>query len=322
MSLNKIKVQLLFVFFVFMSLIYLKNQVFCYDFFGNCVQEPFGGDLKRYVDNHYNNSINSIHGLALFLTFSLTHSWLEFKNFLILFQLVFYAVLFFSGLRLFEKISFLKFNLFLFLIIFFPIYDGYSSIGLKQGLGIIFMLSSIFLVKKMFSFKSWCLIIPSIMSHYGFILFYFVFYISKFFSIKSLTILFLFSVIGYIFQLNGFLFYLVVEIFETMQKSLYVETWLRFNNEVNYFNVFFSFLPLLFFKNRQFRNFINKEIFFRKIYKFHLLFSSIIFLFFSEFYYINRFLSLTWVFYPFYLLIFIDISKLNYKFLNIKKQNT
>ena len=304
-------------------IIYLKNKVFCFDFFDNCLLEPFGGDLARYLKNHYNNKIGNFgdHGLALFITFSLTYSWLTFKNYLILFQLVFYSVLFFSGLKLFERISFLKFNCFVLILIFYPIYDGYSTVALKQGLGMIFMLPSIFLVKETFSFKSWLLIIASILSHYVFLLFYFVFYVTKFFSIRVLTNLFLVSIIGYILKFNGFLFELVVENFEPLYKNAYGITWLRHNDEIKYFYVIFSLLPLFFFQIKQIRNFINKTIIFRKIYKFHLLFSAIIFFFFSEFFYINRFLALTWIFYPFYLLIFIDITKLNYKFSKIKRLN-
>lgn len=323
MIVKKTTVKLFFLFFIFLLIVYLKNNVICFDFFSNCLLEPFGGDLARYSENHYNNKIGNIgdHGLALFLTFNLTYSWLTFKNYIILFQLVFYSVLFFSGLKLFKRVSFLKLNCFVLILIFYPIYDGYSTIALKQGLGMIFMLSSIFLVKETFSFKSWWLIIASVMSHYAFLLVYFVFYIVKFFSIRILTTLFLVSIVGYILKFNGFLFELVVEIFEPLYKSPYALTWLRHNSEVRYFFVIFSLLPLFFFQIEQFRNFINKSIIFRKIYKFHLLFSAIIFFFFSEFFYINRFLALTWIFYPFYLLIFIDISKLEYKFSKIKRIN-
>lgn len=322
MTIKKTNVKFFFLFFIFLLIVYLKNKVFCFDFFDNCTLEPFGGDLRRYLNNHYYNEIgSSVHGYVLYLTFNLTNSWLTFANYLLLFQLVFYSVLFFSALKLFERISFLKFNYFVLIIIFYPIYDGYSSIALKQGLGMIFMLSSLFLVKKTFSFKSWWLIIASIMSHFVFLIFYFAFYISKFFSIRILTNLFLVSIIGYILQFNGFMFELIVENFEPLYKSPYAVTWLRQNEEVKYFFVIFSLLPLFFFQIKQFKNFINKKIFFTKIYKFHLLFSAIIFFFFSEFFYINRFLSLTWIFYPFYLLILIDITKLNYKFSKIKHLN-
>ena len=184
MIIKKTNIKLLFLFFIFLLILFLKNNVFCFDFFNNCLQEPFGGDLKKYSENHYNKKIGNIkgHGLSLFLTFSLTNSWLTFKNYLILFQLVFYSVLFFSGLKLFERISFLKFNCFVLILIFYPIYDGYSTVALKQGLGMIFMLPSIFLVKETFSFKSWLLIIASILSHYVFLLFYFVFYVKNFFQ--------------------------------------------------------------------------------------------------------------------------------------------
>ena len=79
------------------------------------------------------------------------------------------------------------------------------------------------------------------MSHYVFLLFYFVLYISKFFSIKILTYLFVFCVLGYIFKLNGILFYYVIEYFEPLHQSMYHETWLRINPEVKYSFVAFSF---------------------------------------------------------------------------------
>ena len=314
MTINKNKFILFCLFFTFLFLIFLKNQVLCFAFFQNCTPQPFGGDLGRYQDNHYNNSIEgSIHGFTLSLIFYLTSKFIEFKDFITLYRLVFYAVIFLSGLKLLKDNSFLKFYLFLLVVFFYPFYDGYSSIGLKQGLGMIFMISSIFLVKKIYSIKSWSLIIASILSHYSLFLFYIIFYISKFFSMRFLIYLFLFSILGYISELNGFLFHLVVEIFEPMHQSLYTKTWLRFSDKIQFSYVIFSSIPLLFLSITKFKNFIVNDYVFNNLYKFHFLYCAIIFLFFSEFYYINRFLALSWILYPFYLLIFLNILNLRKK---------
>lgn len=313
MQIKKNNFYLLIFFFAYLLIIYSKNFIFCDLYYGKCIGEPYGGDLGRYHHGHYNDTIASHYGFSLYLVFNWVHSWLKFQYFLIIFQLIFYTVFFFSGLKFLKNFSLWKFIIFVFVIIFYPIYEGYSSIALKQGLGIIFMISSIFLVKKIYSFKSLFLILASIMSHYVFLLFYFVLYISKFFSIKILTYLFIFCVLGYIFSLNGILFDYVVEIFEPMYDAMYHETWLRKNSEVKYSFVFFSFFPLLLFLNIKFNTYASKDFLFKMFYKFHLLYCAIIFLFFSEFYYINRFLALSWIFYPFYLLTFLNITKFNFK---------
>ncbi len=317
MKIKKNNFYFLIFFFAYLSIIYLKNFIFCDLYFGKCIEEPYGGDLRRYLKGHYNDIIVHHSGFSLYLIFYWVHSWLKFQYFLIIFQLTFYSVIFFSGLQFLKNFSLGKFTIFTFIIIFYPLYEGYSIIALKQGLGIIFMISSIFLVKKIYSFKSFFLMLASIMSHYVFLLFYLVLYISKFFSIKFLTYFFIFCILGYIFRLNGFLFYYVIELIEPLHKSLYNETWFRINSEVKYSIVAFSFFPLLLYQNIKFRTYADKEFLFKMLYKFHLLFCAIIFLFFSEFYYINRFLVISWIFYPFYLLNFLNITKFNFK--TIKK---
>ena len=321
MKIKKNNFYLFIFFFVYLSIIYLKNFVFCDLYFGKCIEEPYGGDLKRYLNGHYNDQIANHYGFSLYLIFYWVHSWLKFQNFLIIFQLTFYSVIFFSGLKFLNNYSPWKFIIFTSVVIYYPLYEGYSTIALKQGLGIIFMLSSIFLIKKIYSFKFLFLILASIMSHYVFLLFYFVLYVSRFFSTKLLTYFFLFCVLGYIFRLNGFLFYYVIDYFEPLHKSMYHETWLRINPEVKYSFVAFSFFPLLLFQNIKFRTYAYKEFLIKMLYKFHLLFCAIIFLFFSEFYYINRFLILSWIFYPFYLLIFLNITKFNFKIIKRNPQN-
>ena len=321
MKIKKNNFYLLIFFFAYLSIIYSKNFIFCDLYFGKCIEEPYGGDLRKYLNGHYNDSFAHPYGFSLYLIFYWVHSWLKFQYFLIIFQLTFYSVIFFSGFQFLKNFSVWKFTIFTFVIIFYPIYEGYSLIALKQGLGIIFMILSIFLVKKIYSLKSLFLILASIMSHYVFLLFYIVLYISKFLSIKLLTYFFIICVLGYTFKFNGILFYYVREIFEPLHQSMYHETWLRINPEVKYSFVVFSFFPLLLYQNIKFRTYADKESLFKILYKFHLLYCAIIFLFFSEFYYINRFLVLSWIFYPFYLLIFLNITKLYFKSIKRNPQN-
>ena len=148
MQIKKNNFYLLIFFFAYLLIIYSKNFIFCDLYYGKCIGEPYGGDLGRYHHGHYNDTIASHYGFSLYLVFNWVHSWLKFQYFLIIFQLIFYTVFFFSGLKFLKNFSLWKFIIFVFVIIFYPIYEGYSSIALKQGLGIIFMISSIFLVKK------------------------------------------------------------------------------------------------------------------------------------------------------------------------------
>ena len=150
MKIKKNNFYLFIFFFVYLSIIYLKNFVFCDLYFGKCIEEPYGGDLKRYLNGHYNDQIANHYGFSLYLIFYWVHSWLKFQNFLIIFQLTFYSVIFFSGLKFLNNYSPWKFIIFTFVVIYYPLYEGYSIIALKQGLGIIFMLSSIFLIKSDF----------------------------------------------------------------------------------------------------------------------------------------------------------------------------
>jgi hypothetical protein len=113
--------------------------------------------------------------------------------------------------------------------------------------------------------------------------------------------------------LNDFIFAMVIEIFEPIYEDQYHETWLRTTTEIKYLFVLFSFLPLFAFQIIQFKNFINRNTILKNLYKFHLLYCSCIFLFFSEYFYLNRFLEIVWLFYPLYLLALLNITKIDFK---------
>ena len=314
MKLKKKNIFLFIIFFSYLLLIYLKNYTFCNVYYGKCsLIEPFGGDLLKYLNGHYSSPIAGHYGFSLYLIFLIVHPWLKYKFFLLIYLLTFYVVLFFCGLKLLRNNNLWKFILYLSIVILYPTYEGYSSIALKQGLGMIFFLMSIFLVKRIFSFESCFFILASIMCHYVFLLVYFILYIVKFFSIKTLTCIFLLITSFYLLELNGFLFKTVIQIFEPMYTNQYHETWLRITDEVKYSFVLFSYIPLFFFQIIQFKITIDKNFILRKIYKFHLLYCSCIFLFFSEFYYLNRFLEISWLFYPLYLLVLLNIIKIDFK---------
>ena len=97
------------------------------------------------------------------------------------------------------------------------------------------------------------------------------------------------------------------------QKAEYDETWLRTSTEIRYLFVLFSFLPFFAFQIIQFKNLINRNSILKNLYKFHLLYCSCIFLFFSEYFYLNRFLEIVWLFYPLYLLTLLNITKISLK---------
>jgi hypothetical protein len=318
MIFKKKSIILCLLFFSYLILIYLKNYTFCDIYFGKCINEPYGGDLKRYSNHYYGNeSIVTYYGYTLYIIFLKLGSWLDFKYFILIFQLTFYAVLFFCGLRLFKKHNLLKFNFFLLILLFFPTYEGYSSLALKQGMGMMFMLLQIFFVKRQLSIISLFLLLASIFSHFVFLIFYLIFYTSRYFSIKFLQIIFLVSILFYILGNNGFFFNLIVSFIEYFSSTLSNKTNLRISDDYNLTFVIFSLLPFLFYQISVFRKYINESFFIKKIYKFHLLYSFFIYLFFSNYYYINRFLEISWLFYPFYLLILFETTKLNFK--NLKK---
>ena len=322
MKLKKKIVFLYIIFFSYLLLIYLKNYTFCNVYYGKCsLVAPFGGDLLRYLNAHYYSEIKGHYGFSLYLIFLIVHPWLKFKFFLLTFLLTFYVVLFFCGLKLLRNNALSKFIPYLLIVILYPSYEGYSSIALKQGLGMIFMLMSIFFVKRIFSFSSCLFILAAIMSHYVFLLVYFILYITKFFSIKFSTIMFLLCTSLYLVGFNDFLFEWVIQIFEPVYKAEYDATWLRTSNETKYLFVLFSSLPLFAFQITQFKNLINRNSILKNLYKFHLLYCSCIFLFFSEYFYLNRFLEIAWLFYPLYLLTLLNITKISFKVVKNPKKN-
>ena len=314
MILKKKTIFLYIIFFSYLLLIYLKNYTFCNVYYGKCsLVAPFGGDLLRYLNNHYYTPIGGHYGFSLYLIFLIIQPWLKFEFFLLTFLLTFYVVLFFCGLKLLRNNTLWKLIPFLLIVILYPFYEGYSSIALKQGLGMIFMLMSIFFVKRIFSFSSCFFILAAIMSHYVFLLVYFILYIAKFFSIKFSTILFLLCTSLYLIGFNSFLFEWVIQTFEPIYTAEYDETWLRTTTEIRYLFVLFSFLPFFAFQIIQFKNLINRNSILKNLYKFHLLYCSFVFLFFSEYFYLNRFLEIAWLFYPLYLLILLNITKISFK---------
>ena len=313
----KLKKKVVFLFIIFLSfllLIYLKNYTFCNVYYGKCsLVAPYGGDILRYLNAHYYTPIAGHYGFSLYLIFLIVHPWLQYKFFLLTFLSTFYVVLFFCGLKLLRNNTLWKLIPFLLIVILYPFYEGYSSIALKQGLGMIFMLISIFFVKKIFSLSSCLFILAAIMSHYVFLLVYFILYIVKFFSIRFCIIIFLLCTFSYLIGLNNFLFEWVIQEFEHIYEDQYQETWLRTTTEVKYLFVLFSFLPLFAFQIIQFKNLINRNSILKNLYKFHLLYCSFVFLFFSEYFYLNRFLEIAWLFYPLYLLILLNITKISFK---------
>ena len=321
MKLKKKIIFLYIIFFSYLLLIYLKNYTFCNIYYGKCsLVTPYGGDILRYLNAHYYTPITNHYGFSLYLTFLIVHPWLKFKFFLLTYLLTFYVVLFFCGLKLLRNNNLWKFIPYLSIVIFYPFYEGYSSIALKQGLGMIFMLMSIFFVKRIFSFASCLFILAAIMSHYVFLLVYFILYIVKFFSIRFFTIIFLLCTFSYLIGLNNFLFEWVIQTFEHIHKDQYQETWLRTTTEVKYLFVLFSFLPLFAFQIIQFKKLISRNSILKNLYKFHLLYCSCIFLFFAEYFYLNRFLEIAWLFYPLYLLTLFNITKISFKVIKNPKK--
>ena len=288
-------------FISYLIIIFLKNYFFCDIFFGECFNEPYTGDLKIYNVHFKLNSINGYNGTLLDLIFILTNSWLSFKFFLIFFNLIFYSVIFFCCLILSQNKSLWKTMFIILVVIFYPFYEGYSSFGLQQGLGIIFMFISIFLVKKKYSFLWFLFALLSVLSHFIFLLFYIIFFFLKFFNVRSLIFLFLVSIFLYIFGITKFLS--IIEIVNTLTNStLFVNDTILDDIviKIRFDFILFSSLPLFCYYVPQFKKVFNNDHLIKSLFKFHLLFSTAIYLFFSEYYYINRVLSISWLLYPFY----------------------
>lgn len=299
MRIKRNNFYLVLVYIIFLSVLFLtKNQKLFTEF--------FQGDLLIYSNHYKNNSIPSYYGLTLYMSFKLFNSWLAFSYFLLIYLIVFYTTIFVCSLKLFDPSSNVKYILFAIILASYPFYTGYAAFVLKQGLGMIFMLIHIFYVKKQFSILSILIMLLAIFSHYIFILFFIIFYYSKFFNLRVLIFLMLFSIFIYIFNFK---------LFSYQNLALYLENNFNFIGEDILINTFegvkikfaiYSLLPLLALQVKQFKNTINENIILNKIIKFHFLYSALIYIFFSDYYYLDRFLSLTWILYPFYLIPFFN----------------
>lgn len=317
MIVKKKKFNLFLLLLSLLICIILKNYFICEYYFGHCVGlDGAGGDLQIYA-SHFNQGYVVVSYTSLiYVIFFLFQFLKSFEVFHLIFIQIFYIVIFFSGLKLLTKEYLWKYAVFIILVSIYPIYEGYSVNALKQGLGVIFMLLSIFIVKRVFSFNSWCLIIASSLSHYVFVLFYIIFYLSRFFSLKNLNIIFLLSSLIYLSKISDFFYIHVTKIINYINfffvndledLIFYVEPI----NEVKIKFILFSSLPTITLQIYKLKKYINKNYLITNLYKFHLLYSSFVYLFFSNYYYLDRFLSVSWIFYPFYFLYLFDVLKFN-----------
>ena len=246
----------------------------------------------------------------LTLIFFLLKELVSFEYFLIFFQLSFYSVIFFAGKNFLHLISANKFLLFIVIVIFYPFYQNYSSFLLKQGLGLIFVIISLFIIERrnLYSYIFFALL--SIFSHYIFILFHIIFILSRYFSLKILILLFLSSIFIYFLNINDNLFELIYNFLISLNLYFIDENTLNKTYSLAKVQfILFSSLPLFLLVLSNFRKFVNENLLFNNLYKFHFLYSSTIYLFFSEFFYLDRFLSITWHLYPFYFLIMLRSVK-------------
>ena len=307
-------IDLSIILFFFLFLIMLKNYLLC-DIFSDCslMQEKFiHGDLSKYILHYNSGRIVNQYNIGAYSVFKLFHTWVSFKFFLIIFQLSFYSIIFFSALNSIENENLLKFFFFTLVVAFYPFYDGYSAFSLKQGLGMIFLFISIFLVKRVFSLISCIFIIFSILSHYVFLTFYLTFFISRYFSLKLLIFLYLLTVPIYSLNINDSWYLATIGILYDMNLFFVHENLLsKFYSESKLRFILFSSLPLLSFLIPGFKKLLHENELLKNLYQCHFLHSSIIYLFLSEFFYIDRFLSLTWIFYPFYFLYILRLVKFN-----------
>ena len=314
MTIKKKNFNLFLVLLILLFFIFLKNYIFCELYFGQCVGiEGKGGDLRVYT-NSYNNSFVDTYKSLLFVIFFLNQFIFSFETFHLLFIMIFYIVIYLSGLKFSRDIANWKFFLFIIVILFYPIYEGYSVNSLKQGLGFIFMFMSVFLVRRIFSKSSWYLIIASSLSHYVFILFHLTFYGSRFFSIKQLTFVFYTSLLLYVLGISDYFYFFITKIinyfnafFANDLEDLIFSPDPIYELKIDF--ILFSFLPLITLQVIQFKRHILKNFLIGSLYKFHLLYSSVVYLFFSNYYYFDRFLSVSWAFYPFYFLYLFQVIK-------------
>ena len=314
MILQKKFINLSFTLFFFIFFIILKNYLLC-DVFSDCslTQDEYGGDLSKYVIHYYSNQIVNNYNIGTYAIFKLFHTWVSFEFFLIIFQLSFYSIIFFSAFNLIENENLLKnFPLFVLVVAFYPFYDGYSSFAIKQGLGMIFLFASLFLVKRVFSLTSCIFIIIAILNHLVFSVFYFIFWISRYFSLKFLIIVYLLTIFIYLQNINNSWYLVNINFLYSLDLFFIADRILSsFNPESKLRFVVFSSLPLFFLFIPGFKKLVYENELLKNLYQHHFLYSSMVYLFLSEFYYIDRFLSLTWIFYPFYFLYLLQIVKFN-----------
>ena len=181
---------------------------------------------------------------------------------------------------------------------------------MKQGLGLIFVIISLFIIERrnLYSYIFFALL--SIFSHYIFILFHIIFILSRYFSLKILILLFLSSIFIYFLNINDNLFELIYNFLISLNLYFIDENTLNKTYSLAKVQfILFSSLPLFLLVLSNFRKFVNENLLFNNLYKFHFLYSSTIYLFFSEFFYLDRFLSITWHLYPFYFLIMLRSVK-------------
>ena len=313
MILKKKFIIFFFVFIILLFWIFLKNYTLC-NIFSDCslTQDEYGGDLSKYVIHYYSNTIVNYYNIAPYVVFKFFHTWVSFEAFLFIFLMSFYSIIFFSGLNSIENKNQLKFLFFILIVAFYPFYDGYSTFAIKQGLGVIFLFVNFFLVKKVFSFTSWIFIILAILSHLVFLFFYLIFWISRYFSLKFLIFIYLLAITIYCLNINDTWFLNNINILYNLDLFFVADDILsKFNSETKLRFVIFSSLPLFTFLIPRFKKLVYENKLLKNLYQQHFLYSSTVYLFISEFYYIDRFLSLTWMFYPFYFLYLLRIVKFN-----------
>jgi hypothetical protein len=309
---------LLILLFLFLIIIILKYYQFC-NFFSDCslTQMEYGGDLGKYKIKYYLNklTLNDLRvadSPIIILIFYLLKNLLSFDNFLKIYLCTFHAVIFFSSIRFMNEFFFDKFIMFLFIVILYPFFVGYATHIPTQGLGFIFTFIGIFIVRRLYSYLSIFFIILSIFSHYVFLLFHIIFYISKFFSFKFLILIFVFCMLIYSFNINDDWFSFINAYLESLNLFFIPDGGLgRIDSESKIRFVLFTLLPLIFLLFDRFKTYLDNDLLLNNLYKFHLLYSSIIYLFLSEYFYIDRFLSVTWLLYPFYFLVMLRMVKLS-----------
>ena len=309
---------LLILFFLFFIIIILKYYLFC-NFFSDCslTQIEYGGDLGKYKIKYYANKLTLFDlqvadSPVLIIIFYLLKNIISYEYFLKIYLCTFYAVIFFSSVRFTREYSVDKFLIFLFIVIFYPFLENYATHIPTQGLGFIFTFTAILVVKKLYSFSSIFFIILSIFSHYVFVLMHGVFYISRFFSLRFLIIIFFLSILIYSLNINDNWFSFIINYVESFNLFFVPDNGLnKLNPDAKIRFVLFTLLPLSFLLFDRFKTYLDNDLLLKNLYKFHLLYSSIIYLFLSEYFYIDRFLSITWLFYPFYFLVILRMVKLS-----------